>query len=149
MGQHQADTLREVFYVSRALLGPDEVQPLLTRARLNNQRLGLTGALLYSGGHFAQVLEGPGEVLAQVMDAIARDARHDQLRCLQQGDIAQRRLGDWDMAFLNGQGADDLLQQLLWSEQDLPPERVQRLMQHLLAAAGSADQVRSSGARNS
>ena len=56
-----------------------EVERLLTLARRNNARDGLTGALLHSEGHFAQMLEGPPDAVERAFERIRCDWRHADL----------------------------------------------------------------------
>jgi len=128
--------LQQLFYISRSLARPDELDELLRLARQLNERRGVTGVLLFTGGHFAQLLEGPAAALAVTMAAIRRDRRHEAIHELLAGPIAQRRCGDWSMAFVSTPGADDLIQHLLTGPL-VPPERAQRLLQLMLDAAGA------------
>ena len=57
--------LYRIVYCSRNLIrygNPSavgkELQQILAKSRTNNQKAGITGALIYSAGNFAQVLEG-------------------------------------------------------------------------------------------
>ena len=70
-----------------------------TVARSKNLRLGVTGALLFSRGQFAQVLEGSLESVETVFEAIQLDARHRDLNVLFFQPIEKRDFGDWSMAF--------------------------------------------------
>ena len=56
-------------YVSAATapLDADALLALLTRARDKNQRLGITGLLLYRDGDFIQLLEGEREAVANLI----------------------------------------------------------------------------------
>lgn len=108
--------LRQVFYVSRSTAAPDSLDALLESARRNNRQRGLTGALVFTGGHFAQLLEGPAEALERTMQAIERDDRHEQVRRLIDGPLAERRFAQWAMALVDAPGADDVLSDLLHSE---------------------------------
>ena len=56
-----------------------EVECILAAARRNNARDGLTGALLRSEYHFAQLLEGPPEAVERAFERIRRDWRHADL----------------------------------------------------------------------
>jgi hypothetical protein len=47
-----------------------EVQKILQSAQKNNPRINVTGALLYSGGWFCQVIEGDYEVLDELFETI-------------------------------------------------------------------------------
>jgi len=128
--------LQQLFYISRSLARPDELDGLLRLARQLNERRDVTGVLLYTGGHFAQLLEGPAAALAETMAAIRRDRRHEAIHELLAEPIAQRRCGDWSMAFVSTPGADDLIQHLLMGPL-VAPERAQRLLQLMLDAAGA------------
>ena len=125
--------LHQLFYLSRSRATPHEVERILAVARPQNQLRQVTGALLFTGGHFAQLLEGPAQALADTMAAIDTDPRHDSVTRLIEGSIRQRRFADWSMAFVEAPGADDLLEQLL-AERTLAPERSERLLQLLFAA---------------
>ena len=128
-----AARLHQLFYLSRSCAAPHEVEQILAVARQQNQLRQVTGALLFTGGHFAQLLEGPAPALADTMAAIDADPRHDNVTRLIEGHIAQRRFADWSMAFVEAPGADDLIEQLL-AERTLAPERSERLLQMMFAA---------------
>jgi hypothetical protein len=55
----------------------DELADLFARARSNNERRNITGALLLSGQWFVQVLEGDEAVVRSLFATIQRDPRHD------------------------------------------------------------------------
>lgn len=127
--------LHQLFYISRSLAGPEDVERILAVARRENARRGVTGALLYSGGCFAQLLEGSPAALGETMAAIERDPRHAGLQRLHEGAIPARRCGRWAMAFLGAPGADDLIEQLLRDPGPMSQARAQRLLDQLLQAA--------------
>lgn len=124
--------LCQLFYVSRSLCTPAEVDQILVSARRHNLRRGVTGLMLFSGGHFAQLLEGPPEALHETMAAIDADTRHTAMTRLVEGGVAQRRFKDWSMALFEAPGADDLIQQIL-AGPPITPERAQRVMEGMLA----------------
>jgi hypothetical protein len=72
---------------------------LLTQARLRNQRLGITGHLLYFQGRFTQCIEGPAEGIETLWQSLRVDERHHDLQLLSRAPIAQRRFAEWSMAF--------------------------------------------------
>lgn len=129
-----ASALQQLFYVSRAVGSADSLDQILAQARRKNELQSVTGTLMFTGGHFAQLLEGPQAVLAQTMTLIERDPRHESVRQLLSGTITERRCGDWHMAFVEAPGADDLIEQLL-IEPVVTPERAERLLVRLLNAA--------------
>ncbi len=95
--------LLSLLYVSRSTLSPDTaadaVRAIVATSRTRNPRLGLTGALLFTGEHFAQVLEGPAGTVDRVMAEIARDPRHREVIVVARDRIAARRFGSWSMAY--------------------------------------------------
>ena len=74
---------------------------LLAQSRARNAAAGLTGMLLYNGGNFMQVLEGPEEAVNALYAKIGRDPRHSGLMTLLRGPLAARQFADWSMAFCN------------------------------------------------
>src|SRR3954471_20435278 len=75
--------IRCLLYVSESCLSwPEdaaEVDHLVAVARRRNEQLSLTGALVYTRTHFAQVLEGDKAAIEEVMASIRVDPRHRNL----------------------------------------------------------------------
>ena len=94
--------MEELVYVSSAVEQQTdaELEALLTRARERNQRLGLTGVLLYDDGDFFQYLEGPAAALDEVWGLIVRAPQHRSILQLVRGPIAARNFGRWSMGFV-------------------------------------------------
>ena len=72
---------------------------LLTGARANNARLGITGMLLYSDGSFFQVLEGEAQQVDELAQKIAPDPRHTHMVTIIREPIPRRAFGEWTMGF--------------------------------------------------
>ena len=66
-----------VIYVSVAdpLIRDEDIAAILLAARRNNRRDDLTGALIYNGHNFMQLLEGPAKKIEACLDAIRRVMR--------------------------------------------------------------------------
>ena len=96
--------LYKILYCSRNLMqgGADhqdaEIRQILDTSRSNNSRQGVTGALLYNSGCFAQVLEGPQYAIETIFERIQRDARHGEVTILSSGSGGERDFPDWAMA---------------------------------------------------
>jgi len=75
-----------------------EIAEILTASRANNSRDGVTGALIYSDGCFAQVLEGNLDVVQGTFERIQRDMRHGDVIILEAKRVENRMFGLWDMA---------------------------------------------------
>ena len=90
-----------IAYVSAAVDAVTEadIAAILTQARANNHRDGLTGALLYHGGRFIQIIEGPDEVLLARYATIATDPRHRVIQMVRQQPVAERQFPEWTMGF--------------------------------------------------
>jgi hypothetical protein len=76
----------------------EEVANILAASRANNARDGVTGALLYSEGCFAQVLEGGLDAVERTFERIQCDPRHGDVVMLQATRAKGRLFGIWDMA---------------------------------------------------
>lgn len=83
-----------------------DLVPLLQQAREKNQRLNVTGMLLYRDGNFLQVLEGERETVDSLYETIARDPRHRSLLVFLKRPITQRQFSDWQMGFANLRDVD-------------------------------------------
>lgn len=70
--------LERIVYVSRAAswVGDDAVTPIIRHAHGRNGAEGLTGALIFRDGWFAQLLEGPAPAVGRTFARIAADPRH-------------------------------------------------------------------------
>ena len=75
------------------------IREILSSARTNNSSHGVTGALLYNDGNFAQALEGPLAAVEQIFEKIQCDPRHSEVTVVQSGSVTGRDFPDWSMAF--------------------------------------------------
>lgn len=95
--------LTSLTYTSAAtrLMPVTELVDLIEQIRPKNERLGVTGLLLYSGGNVIQTLEGTPEAVGTVFDAIAVDPRHDDVRVVDERALEHRDFSSWSMGFRN------------------------------------------------
>ena len=112
-----SDIYRLVDYTRNLLTGTEDEQAavvaqILETSQRNNGKVGVTGALLYNSGGFAQVLEGPRTAVEATFERIQRDLRHSDVSVLQCEAVEDRGFPNWSMAFtgLSAQG------RALWSE---------------------------------
>ena len=83
---------------------------ILREAWAHNRQAGIGGYLLRSGDTYFQWLEGPAGPLSALMDKIAQDGRHSEVRILAEGPLAQREFPNWVMGYHELTGDDrDLL----------------------------------------
>ncbi len=83
-----------------------DLQRLLGRWRATNERLDVTGVLLYSDGYIMQALEGEAEAIHGLFNTIAADARHRAVCKLADGEVKSRAFADWSMRFRAVDAAD-------------------------------------------
>lgn len=90
-----------IAYTSSATapVSEDDIAAILLKSRANNRRLGLTGALMYRGKRFIQILEGPDEVVRARFDLIAADPRHRDVHIIRELQIRDRQFPEWTMGF--------------------------------------------------
>ena len=83
------------------LLSVSELVDLIEQIRPTNERLGVTGLLLYSGGNVIQTLEGEPLVVEPLFEAIHADPRHSDVRVVERLRTDDRLFASWSMAFRN------------------------------------------------
>lgn len=93
--------LLSILYSSNAVEPFDaaRLRRLLDQSRENNSRRELTGMLLYRGGRFVQVLEGPEQPVRDLIATIGADPRHSNMRVLFEERITERQFGAWTMGY--------------------------------------------------
>ena len=91
-----------LLYISEATEGITEeaVNGVLKSAAKNNPPLGITGLLVYGGGVFAQIIEGPERAVLQKYVNIITDSRHHNCRIVYITTTKERIFKDISMAAL-------------------------------------------------
>ncbi len=85
---------------------------ILSAARRNNPRLGITGALVCRHDLYLQLIEGPAEAIDALYARICQDDRHANVELLLSEDMGERLFPAWAML-------DDEAPSLFWSAQDV------------------------------
>ncbi|MEO6564450.1 MAG: BLUF domain-containing protein [Casimicrobiaceae bacterium] len=103
-------------YVSRPQpeLAVTEIPRIVSVARANNVRDGLTGVLVYTGADFAQLIEGPESAVATLWARVAADKRHRDISILLDETNHRPWFPDWRMGYLVN--ADLARQIALWRD---------------------------------
>lgn len=96
-------SLIHLIYTSVATIDFSEkdLAELLTVARNKNEKIDVTGMLLYTDRSFFQILEGDPDVVNQLYAKIALDKRHSQVVSIIKEPIAKRAFAEWSMGFAN------------------------------------------------
>lgn len=100
----QSENLYRVAYISKSAFAgtsqdqKENVQSILDTAQRNNMKVGVTGALLWSGDYFCQVIEGERSALEDLFETIQMDPRHSEITVLHFEPIDRRCFSEWAMA---------------------------------------------------
>jgi hypothetical protein len=95
--------LSRLIYISDATcdFSSANLKKLVDRAKINNQRMGITGLLLFSGGHFMQLLEGDWLAISSLYTRISADPRHTNAQQLLHKESDHRLFPDWGMQLVD------------------------------------------------
>jgi Sensors of blue-light using FAD len=85
---------------------------ILSVARRNNTRDGITGALICRGDLYLQMLEGPRAAVTASFHKILGDDRHADVVLISCGDIKTRMFPDWHMK-------DDPARSWMWTQDEI------------------------------
>lgn len=99
--------LLQIVYISRSTFTSSDshskIEPnvarILGKSRINNRKNGLVGVLYFGDGIFFQCLEGEEGAVNQLMDKLALDPRHQDLRIVSKKYVDKLSFADWAMKF--------------------------------------------------
>lgn len=99
-----------IAYVStaRKLFSSSDLADLLIRSRKANAEFGITGLLLYKGGNFVQVIEGPEQAVKRLYININADGAHYNVMTVLNESVSKRAFPDWSMGFLKQGDVEDI-----------------------------------------
>lgn len=120
-------SLMQLYYASTPFGFSDPLlNNILARSRHNNERDGITGALICRGDLFLQLLEGPRSAVTATFQRILGDDRHLDVMLIGSGYIKTRLFPKWHMR-------DDPARSWMWTQQQVNQGAVD---------AASSDEVR-------
>lgn len=123
-----------VIYVSVAdpLIRDEDIAAILLASRRNNKRHALTGALIYNGHNFMQLLEGPADEVETCLAAIGRDPRHSGMTEIRRRTVYDRDFAEWSMLYdPDFEGHDEDLARL--AARDRIDEQDERMIHNFIA----------------
>jgi hypothetical protein len=97
------NSLIHLIYASSATrqLYDQDLVAILEKSHQHNLENDITGMLLYRGGNFLQVLEGPEPAVNERFAVIMQDPRHHQVTLMLKRPVPQRQFEQWEMGFTN------------------------------------------------
>ena len=120
---------RLVYYSRNAIVGDAdklsaEISSILAKSQANNERVGVTGALMFNSGCFAQVLEGSRLAVEEVFERIQQDDRHGEVSLLAFEPLPSRAFENWSMGFVGASVADSARYGAIVQESGFDPARM-------------------------
>ena len=103
-------SLMHLYYASTPFgFSESDLNKILSVARRNNARDGITGALICRSDLFLQMLEGPRTAVTAAFHRILGDDRHLDVVLIGSGDITARQFAKWHMR-------DDPARSWMWTQ---------------------------------
>lgn len=145
------DTIHRLVYISdNQIEGTDaeiheEIQTILKIARESNTKAGVTGALMFNSGCFAQVLEGTQDSVEETFERIQCDPRHSEVVVLSFEEIESRGFNSWSMAYVGCDKTtvskfEDIRSESGFNIDKIPAGRIFELLhEHLIDAEDNDD----------
>lgn len=102
--------VHQIIYTSSAC--PDftanDMRNIAIKASTQNEKLGITGILLFIDGGILQVLEGDKDIVQPLYEKIANDVAHTNLTKLIDHTTPRREFPQWSMGFRMVEDSDHL-----------------------------------------
>ncbi|WP_081415714.1 BLUF domain-containing protein [Aquimarina latercula] len=115
-----------ISYVSTAsrFLTNSDVNELFEYVKVNNNRLKITGILMYSDGNFFQILEGEKKLIHDLFKKILLDSRHYDIIKIFDHEMTKPSFSKYNSNFstINKRSEHSELQQFLEKEKSNNPE---------------------------
>ncbi len=128
-----------ISYVSTANrnLNQDEVAELLELTEIRNNKDGVKGLLIYSGGNFFEVIEGEKTKIKDLFEKIKVDPRHRNIMMVFEKQISKQLFEDEKANFIseNTQHRQMRVENFRYYIQDLD-ESTKKAVNNILAAMG-------------
>lgn len=83
-----------------------EVTRILSQSRRNNERDGITGALVINDEYFLQSIEGSRPVINALLRKLVNDNRHFALQVIECSEVEERLWSKWSMKHLSARDQD-------------------------------------------
>ncbi len=113
LSQANSESLEEILYCSVAvplLQTKIQLDRILAAAHRRNLAAGITGMLMYYGGEFIQILEGPKQSIHQTFENhISKAAGHTAVNIVCRNEISNRSFGDWTMGFIGSAEIESII----------------------------------------
>lgn len=111
---------------------------IMASSTRNNGTAGITGALLFTGSHFTQVLEGPRSKVERTFERISQDFRHGEVVLIDLQEARERAFASWSMTLLDTRAwpspaANEVAGLAALAADDAPGQPIVELLKRFLA----------------
>lgn len=113
------------------------VATILAESQRNNDRDGLTGALVAHGDRYLQIIEGRPSSLDSLLRRLEQDNRHKEVEVIDRRPVERRQFEDWAMAHARFGAADIPTLERLLEPGRVAPDTLVDLMQAAVAASAA------------
>jgi hypothetical protein len=121
--------LLTVMYLSQSLIESAEVDELVSYSLTNNLATGVTGAMLFTGRYFVQIIEGAPDTVEKLIARIRKDSRHHKMKVILRKPTTKRTYQKWSMGYVVLPFADQAIVPLLGdSPTDHDLQRLEKLL---------------------
>ena len=90
-------------------VGDTDIREICDQSLANNALDNITGALLYNGSYFIQLLEGGRTAISKCYHRICNDTRHKDVTLVDVSLIVERKFPDWNLRYIGASSLDVLL----------------------------------------
>lgn len=95
---------------------PESIDILVERAAFHNKKVGITGYLYYSNGHFVQYIEGMTPDVTALMQRIEDDKRHHITNIAYDCSLDHRRFYNWSLKKLTNANLVEIDLESTWED---------------------------------
>ena len=116
--------IKQVIYVSKPVRFDDKaLEGVLAQSKQNNKKNQITGALIFRSDLYLQYLEGPPNKIDSLYSKIKIDARHTDVKLLEDAKSKRRLFANWEMR-------GDPVKDWMWTKEEVADGVLERLSQN-------------------
>lgn len=116
--------IKQVIYVSKPVGFDDKaLEGVLVQSKQNNKKNQITGALICRSDLYLQYLEGPPNKIDSLYSKIKIDARHTDVKLLEDAKSKRRLFANWEMR-------GDPVKDWMWTKEEVADGVLERLSQN-------------------
>ena len=113
MRSKKSKDVKHLIYFSKpTVFDWETIKNILAISRLNNNRTGLTGSLIYRSDLYFQFLEGPPDEVNDTYKKIKLDSRHSEIHKVKEGITNRRLFASWAMR-------EDAVHTWMWTRKEV------------------------------